>query len=184
MSSESGTHDFAHEVGLTILNLRKRPPAPGQGPRVGAAGNQARLRRERQPQGADLERAIYEWTHACRRRRGCCKSMPFGNLFATPGGRRTMCDPVGRRPRHRAAGSCGDCVTARRIDHDRRRSARPCAFAPNYFFWSWLFRLVEIGCVASFSSTRARLDSSRFVVRHKLKLGDRFSRIPAIYSSS
>ena len=69
---------------------------------------------------------------------------------------------------------------------DRSRSAaqrppwpsRPTTFSGVGYFVS------SIGRVASLIPG-ARLDSSLFVVRHKLKLGDRFSpRIPAIYSSS
>jgi hypothetical protein len=150
-------------------NLRKRPPAPAKdrGP------VQRAIRRAFAASGtkALTSSAIYEWTHV-RRRRGCCKSMPFGIYSRTLRTLRTMCDPVGRGPGigrpilWRLRNSKGGSITI-------GGAAPAVAFAPNYFFWSWLFSLVNRLRRVLFLS--AQLDSSLFVVRHKLKLGDRFS---------
>jgi len=61
-------------------NLRKRPPAPSKG--RGAV--QVRIRRAFMASGAEVlsSSAIYDWTHA-RRRRGRHKSMPFG-IYTNP----------------------------------------------------------------------------------------------------
>jgi hypothetical protein len=76
-------------------NLRKRPPAPskGRGP------VQVRIRRAFVASGAEVlsSSAIYDWTHA-RRRRGRHKSMPFGIYSITLRTLRMMCDPIERAP--------------------------------------------------------------------------------------
>jgi hypothetical protein len=76
-------------------NLRKRPPAPskGRGP------VQVRIRRAFVASGAQLlsSSAIYDWTHA-RRRRGRHKSMPIGIYSITLRTLRIMADPIRRVP--------------------------------------------------------------------------------------
>lgn len=76
-------------------NLRKRPPAPskGRGP------VQVRIRRAFAASGAEVltSSAIYDWTHA-RRRRGRHKSMPFGIYSRTFRTLRAIADCVGRAP--------------------------------------------------------------------------------------
>jgi hypothetical protein len=74
-------------------NLRKKPPAlsKGRGP------VQVRIRRAFIASGTEVlsSSAIYDWTHA-RRRRGRRKSMPYGIYSQTLRTLRTMCDPVAR----------------------------------------------------------------------------------------
>jgi hypothetical protein len=83
-------------------NLRKRPPTPskGRGP------VQVRIRRAFMASGAEVlsSSAIYDWTHA-RRRRGRRKSLPLGIYWGTLQALRAVADPVARC--HPMALGCG-----------------------------------------------------------------------------